>query len=269
MSKQATAHTSRKRKSSVGLKATPKAQNVRHKKKESDYSEGRDDSLRTTPDIQDAGLPPRKRHSSLNVPQKKVHSQSGRRIVSHPPSVQHSMQHSTEPSKFQRTRIPPLNTLINVPEEDLGSLVKAPSEGSTASIKAPSEDSTPSLTAPFKDSTSSLEPRLSHSQIEGTILLTRLKSDVIFRKVPLTETRTVNALFEVCAQRWPEKFGADCISRLLYIDDENDFVEIVEGSSPDYIEFLRMIQRRWYNEGMKEVVQVKVLLLAAGETSEL
>jgi hypothetical protein len=137
------------------------------------------------------------------------------------------------------------------------------------SIKAPSEDSTPTLTAPFKDGTPSPEPRLSHSQIEGTILLTRLKDDVIFRKVPLTETRTVNALFEMCAQRWPEKFSAGSISRLLYIDDENYLVEIVEGSSLDYIEFLRMIQRCWYNEGMKEVVQVKVLLLAAGETSEL
>jgi hypothetical protein len=96
-----------------------------------------------------------------------------------------------------------------------------------------------------------------------------LKDDNIFRKILLTDTRDVNTLFKVCAERWPEKFGAGGISRLLYIDDEGHHVEIVKRSSPDYKEFLRMIQRRWYMEGSKEVIQVKVILLAAGENLEL
>jgi hypothetical protein len=178
------------------------------------------------------------RRASLNVQKKQKQSQEGRRVVS-------------ETLVSQRA-------LISGPEADRASSVKIQSEDSTPSIKAPLEG------------TPNPEPRLYHTEIEGTILLTRLKEDNIFRKVPLTTTRTVDSLFNMCAQRWPEKFGAGGISRLLYIDDENNLVEIVEGSSGDYKELLRLIQRRWDNaKGGKEVIQVKVILLAAGESNEL
>ena len=203
------------------------------------------------------------RRSSLNVPPKQGHSQDGRRVVSQPAVV----TPVTESSKFL-ARITPFNTLINVPEEGRTSSDNVPEEDRAFSVKIRSESSTPTIKAP-SEGTPCPEPRLHHPEIDGTILLTRLKDDNIFRKVLLTDTRDVITLFKVCAERWPEKFGAGGISRLLYIDEENHYVEIVKGSSPDYKEFLRMIQRCWYMEGSKEVIQVKVILLAAGENLEL
>jgi len=42
----------------------------------------------------------------------------------------------------------------------------------------------------------------------------------------------------------------------------------VEGNSADYKELLSMIQRCWDNGG-GEIVQVRVVLLAAGEVEEM
>jgi len=124
-----------------------------------------------------------------------------------------------------------------------------------------SEESTPKEDAP------KLEPRLSHKQIEGTILVTRLKGQNVVRMINLTNARTVDALFKECTQRWEGKFG-DCVSTLLYIDDDNNLVEIVKGHSADYLEFLRMIRSRW-NKTRGDTVQVKLILLAAGEVEEI
>ncbi len=210
-------------------------------------------------EIQEHGM----RRSSLDVPLKHGSSQDGRRVVSQPVVA----TPVTEDSKFL-ARITPLNRLIKVPEERPTFSDNTSVENRAFGVKQRSESSTRSVKNP-SESTPCPEPRLHHPEIEGTILLTRLKDDSIFRKVLLTDTRDVITLFKVCAERWPEKFGAGGISRLLYIDDENHHVEIVKRSSPDYKEFLRMIQRRWYMEGSKEVIQVKVILLAAGENLEL
>jgi hypothetical protein len=57
--------------------------------------------------------------------------------------------------------------------------------------------------------------------MEGTILLTRLKRDKIFRPIRLSKIRTVDTLFKACALRWPEKFSdASPISSLLYIEKD-------------------------------------------------
>jgi hypothetical protein len=186
-----------------------------------------------------------KRSSSLNSQKKEGYSQSSRRAVSQPTNV---LKPVKEPSKSPPVlaQIPPLN----------------------AFTKDPVEDPTFNLGVTPKNSTPIPKPRLSHSQIEGTILLTRLKDHKIFRKVPLTNTRTVDSLFKECAQRWSDKFGVGGISRLLYVDEENHLVEIVEGNSADYKELLSMIQRCWDNGG-GEIVQVRVVLLAAGEVEEM
>ena len=203
------------------------------------------------------------RRSSLDVALKHGSSQDGRRVVSQPVVA----TPVAEDSKFL-ARITPLSRVVNVPEEGPTFRDNTSGENRAFSVKQRSESSTRSIKNP-SESTPCPEPRLHHPEIEGTILLTRLKDDNIFRKVLLTDTRDVNTLFKVCAERWPEKFGAGGISRLLYIDDEGHHVEIVKRSSPDYKEFLRMIQRRWYMEGSKEVIQVKVILLAPGENLEL
>jgi hypothetical protein len=107
---------------------------------------------------------------------------------------------------------------------------------------------------------------MSHEQLEGTILLTRLNNENIFRPIPLSKIRTVDSLFKMCAQRWPEKFGAGRISRLLYTA-KNDHVEIVGGSSADFRELLRMTKREWDIQGT-QAVYIKIVLLAAGEGVE-
>lgn len=203
------------------------------------------------------------RRSSLDVALKQESSQSGRRVVSQPAAATPVM----EDSKFL-ARIYPFNRLINVPEERPTFSDNTSVETRASNVKQRPESSTRSIKA-SSAGTPCPEPRLHHPEIEGTILLTRLKDDNIFRKILLTDTRDVITLFKVCAERWPEKFGTGGISRLLYIDEENHHVEIVKRSSPDYKEFLRMIQRRWYMEGSKEVIQVKVILLAAGENLDL
>jgi hypothetical protein len=203
------------------------------------------------------------RRSSLDVPLKPGSSQGGRRIVSQPAVA----TPVTEDSR-SLARITPFNRLVNVSEEGPTSSDNTSVKKRAFSVKIRSESSTRSIKT-SSEGTPSPEPRLHHPEIEGTILLTRLKDDNIFRKVLLTDTRDVITLFKVCAERWPEKFGAGGISRLLYIDEENHHVEIVKRSSPDYKEFLRMIQRRWHMEGSKEVIQVKVILLADAENLEL
>jgi hypothetical protein len=219
--------------------------NVRHKQEYSEYpSLG---SPGTTSDIQSTTLSHvkgGKRSSSLNS-QKEGYSQSSRRAVSQPTNLLKPMK---QPSKSPPVlaQIPPLNAFTRGPVEDI----------------------TVNLGVTPKNSTPSPKPRLSHSQIEGTILLTRLNDQKIFRKIPLTNARTVDSLFKECAQRWPDKFGVGGISRLLYVDEENHLVEIVEGNSADYKELLSMIQRRWENGGGK-IVRVRVILLAAGEVEEM
>jgi hypothetical protein len=220
--------------------------NVRHKQEYSEYSPL--DSLGTTSNIQSttpSHVKGGKRSSSLNSQKKEGYSQSGRRAVSQPTNV---LKPVKKPSKSPPAlaQIPPLNAFTKDPVEDL----------------------TFNLGVAPKNSTPSPKPRLSHSQIEGTILLTRLKDHKIFRKVSLTNARTVDSLFKECAQRWPDKFGVGGISRLLYVDEESHLVEIVEGNSADYKELLSMIQRRWDNGG-GEIVRVTVVLLADGEVEEM
>jgi hypothetical protein len=176
-----------------------------------------------------------KRHSSSTTQQKKVHSDSrtpARRVASQPANLRFVVEHSN--SRSAVASIPPPN----------------------GNVSTPIEERTPSP-----------EPIVSHQQMEGTVLLTRLKDEKIFRQVRLSKVRTVDSLFKVCAQRWPEKFGAGCISRLLYTA-ETDHVEIVGGSSADFRELLRMIKREWDTEGT-QVVYVKLTLLATGEGVEL
>jgi hypothetical protein len=256
-SKQASAQNSRKRKSSSTPKKKSTPKNVRPKEENSDYKDHH--HKKASSEIQGHG----KRRSSLDVALKHGRSQDGRRVVSQPVVA----TPVAEDSKFL-ARITPLSRVVHVPEEGPTFRDNTSGENRAFSVKQRSESSTRSIKNP-SESTPCPEPRLHHPEIEGTSLLTRLKDDNIFRKILLTDTRDVNTLFKVCAERWPEKFGAGGISRLLYIDDEGHHVEIVKRSSPDYKEFLRMIQRRWYMEGSKEVIQVKVILLAAGENLEL
>ncbi|KAE9367790.1 hypothetical protein N431DRAFT_494705 [Stipitochalara longipes BDJ] len=238
--KQARAGISRKRKSSSTHKALPKGRHGRKSQKDSDCNvfdspetnlnvEGTNLEAQIRPTA--AHLEGEKRGSILNVPQREGISENDRRAVS-------QLALKLEDSST--------SALSNVQEEDL------------ASIR--------SMTPP-KESLPKPEPRLSHAQIEGTVLLTRLKDHEIFRKVLLTNARTVDALFKECTQRWQGRFG-DCIARLLYIDVDNHFVEIVKGNSADYMEFLRMIRTQWDNEA-GDVVRVKIILIVAGETDEI
>ena len=126
-----------------------------------------------------------------------------------------------------------------------------------------------SISAISEGSMTRPEPSLHRSEIQGTVLLTRLKDDEICRKVPLTSTRNVKSLFQRSAERWPEKFAAEEISRLLYVDGDNHLVEIVKESSSDFKDFLRMIARRWNSNDGAEVIYIEVYLLAAGESVQL
>ncbi|PMD40709.1 hypothetical protein L207DRAFT_343905 [Hyaloscypha variabilis F] len=233
--KQAHASVSRKRKPSSAHKALSKRKDER-KNQEDSYSDA--DSSEIIPDNNE-GLKVEVwiRHKAPNL----AIPQNGRHAVSQPvPELAESSASAGN----------------NVREEDRSSDRSiTPPEESTL------EESTPEGCMPKE---SLPEPHLSHEQIKGTILLTRLKNEEIFRKVLLANARTVDALFKECTHRWHPRFS-DSIARLLYIDDENHFVEIVKGHSADYIEFLRMIRTRWNNEG-GEVVRVKLILLAAGET---
>jgi hypothetical protein len=191
----------------------------------------------------------RTRISTLNVLNQEGHSQVSWRAISQPTNV----------LQCALTQIPSLNNITDGPEE--GRIFNF-GVASKKIVQAPS------LKVTSKNSKPSPEPRLYHSQIEGTILFTRLKDHKIFRKVGLTNARSVDDLFKECAQRWPDKFGAGGIARLLYVDEESHLVEIVDGNSDDYKEFLRMVQRRW-DDGGGEMVGVKVILLAAGEDEEI
>jgi len=227
---------------------TPRARNVRFD--DSDYSaiidstmtisdiEGTNPRLREVAgNLANRDLPRGKRHSSSNIRSSVGQSDSqtlARRVAS---------QHATG----QPANLPP-------------AVEHSTSRSVLANISGPSVD----VPAVLEDRTRLPEPILSYQQMEGTILLTRLKDEKIFRPIRLSKIRTVDSLFKSCTQRWPEKFSAGHISRLLYIAEKDQHVEIIGGSSTDFIELLRMIKREWKIQDT-QVVHVTLVLLAVGE----
>jgi hypothetical protein len=251
-------------------KAISRTRNVRLDRDDSDYS-GILDSPRTVSDDEStddrlskvAGhlgsrdVPSGKRRSSsivhLSVGQLKTQTPT-RRVANQLANYKSEIPPPAVERLHSRTPDP---RAICQPENLLHAVEHSESTSSLPSISAPNfnipEDRTPSL-----------EPILSHQQMEGTILLTRLKDEKIFRPIRLSKIRTVENLFTVCAERWPSKFNTGRISRLLYVDEKEQHVEIVGGSSADFGELLRMIKREWSIQDT-QIVHVVLVLLGPGE----